>query len=554
MQDAKVIRLPPQSGPDAKPPETLPSKRLILGRFEVLETKNGGNATVYKALDTQTNKIVALKEVTHAQCENAGTSKLLTLIKREFRAGMNLNHPNLTAYHEAFEDTENGGFLLVRDWAEGHSLQEMADGGRRFTDAQINTIIGKVLDAVAYMHSLNPPIIHRDIKPANVVVKMGGEDILEVKLIDLGAVTEEPDRKHSCTQITMHVGTPGYLAPEALSNPCIQSDIFSVGATLLFLKARKDADGVYNAAEGIHAVPPEISGKHREVIQKALEVPTAKRFQSAEEMKAALEGAESVVPVAEKQEVVPAEGQEVAQYKQLLSKMSLDELYFFAGSSPDKKMREAALIRIIIRISRHDYPSPVPALAVLGGITYHGKLAKLGYCIRGERIFDELQELDVKVSRTARIAAGAQLVEIYKNSGDWRPLMAMVATRHTPDWLCTALAWVRRHHDYYPPAYTAPRVVKKLAAEALEEAVWNGMQKRLENGETLEAHNLLRRYLEFVHDNSGKKHSELCFKYVTWLAQHGCSNRLHEGHIALDVPELARQEARRMALEAGQNS
>jgi hypothetical protein len=553
MQDAKVICLPPQSGPDAKQ-DVLASKRLLLGRFEVLETKNGGNATVYKALDTQTNKIVALKEVTHTQCENAGTSKLLTLIQREFRAGMNLNHPNLTAYHEAFEDTENGGFLLVRDWAEGHSLQEMADGGRRFTDAQINTIIGKVLDAVAYMHSLNPPIIHRDIKPANVVVKMGGEDILEVKLIDLGAVTEEPDRKHSCTQITMHVGTPGYLAPEALSNPCIQSDIFSVGATLLFLKARKDADGVYNAAEGIHAVPPEISGKHREVIQKALEVPTAKRFQSAEEMKAALEGTESIVPVAEKQEVVPAGDQEVAQYRQLLSKMSLDELYFFAGSSPDKKMREAAIIRIIIRISRHDYPQPELALKILEKLTFYGKLAKLGSCIRGERIFDELQELDVKVSRTARIAAGAQLVEIYKNSGDWRPLRAMAASRHNPDLLCVALAWVRRHHDYYPPAYTAPRVVKKLAAKALEEAVWNGVVKSLGLGGMADANDALMEYLAFMRDSDGKKHSELCFKYVTWLARNGRSNDLLGSNIAKFVPELARQEARRMALEAGQNS
>jgi serine/threonine protein kinase len=88
----------------------------------------------------------------------------------------------------------------------------------------------EVCEVLDYMHSHNPPIIHRDIKPANLIFRFHPS---KITLIDFGAVKEASN--HQGTRIA----TPGYGAPEqSQGRPCIQSDIFGVATTLMYLLTR----------------------------------------------------------------------------------------------------------------------------------------------------------------------------------------------------------------------------------------------------------------------------------------------------------------------------
>ncbi|CAG2118954.1 unnamed protein product, partial [Medioppia subpectinata] len=68
----------------------------------------------------------------------------------------------------------------------------------------------EILEAINFLHALNPPIVHRDIKPRNVLIK-GGPGARFVKLTDFGEAVEH---KSESQTHTMSVGTDKYMAPE----------------------------------------------------------------------------------------------------------------------------------------------------------------------------------------------------------------------------------------------------------------------------------------------------------------------------------------------------
>lgn len=262
-------------------PTPVPEREL-LGRYEVQEVIRGVNSNIYKATDTQTNRIVAVKEVDMSHCSYAGSYKPLNLALREFKVGQNLEHDNLTAYHDCNFDEESGRVLLIRDWVEGVSLCDLIEQGKKLTSEQILIITDCILEAVAYLHEQG--IIHRDIKPANIIVEFDEDEIKAVKLIDLGAVSEQSGKDQS-SQLTTCIGTPGYMALEARTTPITQSDLFSVGATLLYLICGKDADDILDSNKGRYLIPKDVNGNFKTALEKTLQVAVKKRAQTAEQLK-----------------------------------------------------------------------------------------------------------------------------------------------------------------------------------------------------------------------------------------------------------------------------
>ena len=251
-----------------KKQEPAEARKKVLDRYEVLEGRKGANATIYRCLDIRTNREVALKEV-----PVSNGFKPVEMLEREFRAGKMLKHPNLLGYKESVE--AEGKCYLVREWAKGKSVQEVLDSDRRLTDKEINTIITAVIAAVEYMHSFNPPYIHRDIKPANVIFDEEDGEIVSVKLIDLGAVTAVKSRG-----TTSSFGTHGFFALDAIANPSAKSDVFALGATLLYMKTKKDADEILDE-ENRYLVPSWIEGKHRKALEGTLHAAPGRRIDLA---------------------------------------------------------------------------------------------------------------------------------------------------------------------------------------------------------------------------------------------------------------------------------
>ena len=128
----------------------------------------------------------------------------------------------------------NPRFVLVREYIDGTDLQEMVDQGWRGTEEQIRAIGRQLVEVVAYIHSLRPPVIHRDIAPRNVVARPDGE----IALVDFGGV-QDAIRLSERSAATV-IGTPGYAPMEQfVGRASVRSDLYGLAATLVFLLARR---------------------------------------------------------------------------------------------------------------------------------------------------------------------------------------------------------------------------------------------------------------------------------------------------------------------------
>ena len=190
----------------------------------------GGQALTLAATDTGTGNPVVVKVF---QLAGSEAWKRFELFERECKVLRSLEHSSIPRYFEHGGDEESGTFYLVMQRSPGESLQAMIDRGKRFTDAELESILEGLFVALDYLHSLNPPVIHRDLKPANVIL-----DGSHVWLVDFGSVRDViVDSRQSTV-----VGTYGYMAPEQLrgqSSPA--SDLYGLGATLAAAATGADA-------------------------------------------------------------------------------------------------------------------------------------------------------------------------------------------------------------------------------------------------------------------------------------------------------------------------
>ena len=120
-----------------------------------------------------------------------------------------LNHPGIISVYDAGE-TPGGLLYIVMEYVEGTDVHEMIRASGRLPAEHAHAITAHVCDALAYAHANG--LIHRDIKPANIMVDTQGR----VKVADFGLAKMANDDS-GFTQSNMAVGTPDFVAPEALS-------------------------------------------------------------------------------------------------------------------------------------------------------------------------------------------------------------------------------------------------------------------------------------------------------------------------------------------------
>ena len=170
---------------------------------------------------------VALKAMS---LRGQGRWKAVELFEREARLLKGLQHPGIPALVDCFEiDTATDRtYILVQQLAPGSTLQSLVEAGTwRPDEAEIEAIALRLLDVVAYLHARRPAVIHRDIKPSNIVYEPSTGAL---SLVDFGAVRD------SLNDGSTVVGTLGYMPLEQFTGKTsTASDLYSVGATLLFL-------------------------------------------------------------------------------------------------------------------------------------------------------------------------------------------------------------------------------------------------------------------------------------------------------------------------------
>jgi serine/threonine protein kinase len=180
------------------------------------------------------------------------------------------------------------------EFLEGEALNDLAKR-KRLSPEEIADLGATIAEGLGYAHSKG--IVHRDVKPGNILVRSDGKP----KITDFGIARIEDTAEHLRTQAGEVLGTPAYMAPEqVLSEPVDgRSDIFSLGIILYELCAgerpfRGDSLGaVFQAITQATPVPlsernPGIPAGLAEAVERCLRRNPAERFQSGEDLAAAL--------------------------------------------------------------------------------------------------------------------------------------------------------------------------------------------------------------------------------------------------------------------------
>ncbi len=258
--------------------------RKQFNNFTLLEQiGEGGMGAVFKALDRNLNRHVALKILKKECSANAEERQKL---EEEARMTAGINHPHVVKVFDFGED--RGQFYIAMELVEKGSLDHLMSIQRRVAEAQILEVgiqIAQGLEA-----ALETGLIHRDIKPGNILFA----DPHTAKLVDFGLAILMDLASPSHGEIW---GTPYYIAPEKLDNTPedFRSDIYSLGGTLFHALAGRppyDAESASMVAlkqlksqpVSLQSFAPDISSETAYVINRMMAKDPADRYQSYTEL------------------------------------------------------------------------------------------------------------------------------------------------------------------------------------------------------------------------------------------------------------------------------
>ncbi len=276
------------------PHEPLSPGAIVGDRYLVVDLiGKGGFGAVYLVQDRQReNNFFALKE-TIVMNQEASERFIFecALLER-------LVHPSLPRVYHVFDNNEHNRLYMVMDYVEGPDLETLrqVQHNKRFSFPVIIAILTPIMDALAYLHRQNPPIIHRDIKPSNIIVPVAGGEAI---LIDFGIAKEYDTQR---TTSAVRFGSPGYGAPEHYTTGTnARSDVYGLAATLYTLLtgaippeaidrmtqlSNDDSDPLRPVNELVPTIPLHIS----KAIERAMSIRMTQRFATVQEFWQVVQG------------------------------------------------------------------------------------------------------------------------------------------------------------------------------------------------------------------------------------------------------------------------
>lgn len=180
---------------------------------------------VYRASHALLRRPTAIKLVTASELPPAQLARF----EREIRSTSQLTHPNTIAVYD-FGHTPGGVFYYAMEFIDGLSLQALVGATGPLPPARVIHLLQQIAAALAEAHAAG--LVHRDVKPANVMLSHRGGIPDFVKVIDFGLVKDNSEDS-TVTRADPLLGTPLYLAPEAMTNPSgvgPAMDVYALGA------------------------------------------------------------------------------------------------------------------------------------------------------------------------------------------------------------------------------------------------------------------------------------------------------------------------------------
>ena len=270
---------------------------MPFGRYDLLDRISaGGMAEVFRARDTRTDGIVALKRILP---EIAEDEDFIRMFEDEARIASQLEHPHIARTLD-FGHVDQS-YYIAFEFVDGRDLRTLFDRAVRNRARPplgiLLYVFSRIAEGLSYAHSrkdadgLPVSIVHRDVSPQNIVVSYDGD----VKLIDFGIA--KAAGKLSRTQVGTLKGKFGYMSPEQVRGNDVdhRADIFSLGICmweLFTLERLFNAENELLVLEKVRSAPitppsnsnREVPAELDRIVLKALAKDVNERYRAAKDL------------------------------------------------------------------------------------------------------------------------------------------------------------------------------------------------------------------------------------------------------------------------------
>ena len=264
--------------------------QALAAEYELLEELGrGGMAIVYRAKEIHLDREVAIKVLPFSFAFDA---EFVERFQREARTAAGLEHPNIIPIYRVGKAGRVTYFVMK--FLRGESLSHLLKSRGRLHPPDIRRLLIEAGGALGY--AARRGVVHRDIKPDNIMFDEHGVCMVA----DFGIAKAASGQK--LTGTGMSIGTPHYMSPEQAraQNTDGRSDIYSLGVVAFqCLTGKVPYDGEDSFAIGYkHIMEPipiptlETADERRlfEIVKRMIQKQPSDRYQSCEEMVAALDG------------------------------------------------------------------------------------------------------------------------------------------------------------------------------------------------------------------------------------------------------------------------
>jgi serine/threonine protein kinase len=298
----KISLVAPEEPSGEEPPAKPTDEKIEIDGYELEDLLGaGGMGEVYRASRQGLDGKLAVKILKSNLLPDEGCRRRF---EQEARAAALLTSPHLVSVL-GYGIAEAGAPYLVMEYIDGESLAAFLSRERHVESGLFTNIFAQVCEAL--IHSHGKEIIHRDLKPSNIMLSPQENGSFLIKVVDFGIARLLPraeTNEQKLTQTGELLGSPVYMSPEQCTGQPMdaRSDIYSLGCVMYealtgrppflgdnvvqtILMHLHDEPARFDEILCQNTVPAEIE----EIVRKCLEKRPPDRYQSAEELKEALE-------------------------------------------------------------------------------------------------------------------------------------------------------------------------------------------------------------------------------------------------------------------------
>ena len=257
---------PPHHG---ETPGSFQPGTLIAEQYRLIQELDwSGMSRVYLAEDIKNHKRCAIK------CIKADEPDRRVILLSQAYLRKALRHPVIQSLIAAYSTKSH--VVLVLEYMEGETLQSIVERDGPFDAERAVMLMRQLCDAVAYLHTQEPPIIVGDIEPADLLLEGTGQ----LRMLDFG----KEIRLGDSTDITVFASL-GYCAPEQFCGQADQrTDVYGIGATLYTLVTGRDLREPPFSVLPIRSINPLLPEGLERIILKSAQRSPDERYQSVAEL------------------------------------------------------------------------------------------------------------------------------------------------------------------------------------------------------------------------------------------------------------------------------